>query len=98
MGTLTSALRRASGTCQTKVVGRPPSPIGAKHESLSMKQLATPKIWFVCGSQHLYGPGPLEEVARHAREVAETLDASELQVDYRDGVIKSVAYLLGDDQ
>ncbi len=41
-----------------------------------MQQLATPEIWFVCGSQHLYGPGPLEEVARHAREVAETLDAS----------------------
>ena len=28
-----------------------------------MHQLATPEIWFVCGSQHLYGPGPLEEVA-----------------------------------
>ncbi len=41
-----------------------------------MQQLATPQIWFVCGSQHLYGPGPLEEVSRHAREVAETLDAS----------------------
>ena len=41
-----------------------------------MHQLATPEIWFVCGSQHLYGPGPLEEVARNAREVAETLDAS----------------------
>ncbi len=41
-----------------------------------MQQLATPEIWFVCGSQHLYGPGPLEEVARNAREVAETLDAS----------------------
>ena len=42
-----------------------------------MKNLATPQIWFVCGSQHLYGPGPLEEVSRHAREVAETLNASE---------------------
>jgi L-arabinose isomerase len=41
-----------------------------------MQQLATPEIWFVCGSQHLYGPGPLEEVARNARVVAETLDAS----------------------
>ena len=41
-----------------------------------MHQLATPEIWFVCGSQHLYGPGPLEEVARNAREVAQTLDAS----------------------
>ena len=25
-----------------------------------MKNLATPEIWFVCGSQHLYGPGPLK--------------------------------------
>ncbi len=42
-----------------------------------MKNLATPQIWFVCGSQHLYGPGPLEEVSAHALEVAQTLDASE---------------------
>ena len=41
-----------------------------------MHQLTTPEIWFICGSQHLYGPGPLEEVARNAREVAGTLDAS----------------------
>lgn len=41
-----------------------------------MRELATPRIWFVCGSQHLYGPGPLGEVAGNAREVAETLDAS----------------------
>jgi len=41
-----------------------------------MKNLATPDLWFVCGSQHLYGPGPLEEVARNAREVAGALDAS----------------------
>ena len=42
-----------------------------------MNNLATPQLWFVCGSQHLYGPGPLEEVAAHAREVAQTLNASE---------------------
>jgi len=41
-----------------------------------MHQLTAPEIWFVCGSQHLYGPGPLEEVARHARVIAETLNAS----------------------
>ena len=27
-----------------------------------MINLATPEIWLVCGSQHLYGPGPLEQV------------------------------------
>ena len=39
-------------------------------------QLAPSEIWFVCGSQHLYGPGPLKQVAANAREVAEALDAS----------------------
>ena len=42
-----------------------------------MKLLETPKIWFVCGSQHLYGPGPLKQVAANARKVAEALAASE---------------------
>ncbi|MGY8717929.1 MAG: hypothetical protein ACKVI3_09130, partial [Verrucomicrobiia bacterium] len=31
-----------------------------------MKLLPSPEIWFVCGSQHLYGPGPLKEVAANA--------------------------------
>ena len=35
-----------------------------------MINLATPEVWLVCGSQHLYGPGPLEQVAAHAREIA----------------------------
>ncbi|MFC4454145.1 L-arabinose isomerase [Deinococcus sonorensis] len=41
-----------------------------------MKQLRTPQLWFVCGSQHLYGEGPLREVADHAREIASALNAS----------------------
>jgi len=41
-----------------------------------MKLLATPEIWFVCGSQHLYGPGPLKQVAANATQVAEALAAS----------------------
>jgi L-arabinose isomerase len=41
-----------------------------------IKQLATPEIWFVTGSQHLYGPGPLREVAAHAAEIAAALGAS----------------------
>ena len=36
-----------------------------------MKLLATPEIWFVCGSQHLYGPGPLKQVAENAGKVAD---------------------------
>ncbi len=42
-----------------------------------MKPLASPQIWFVCGSQHLYGPGPLKQVAANARKVAAALAASE---------------------
>jgi L-arabinose isomerase len=34
------------------------------------------EVWFVTGSQHLYGPETLAEVERHAREVAAALDAS----------------------
>jgi L-arabinose isomerase len=41
-----------------------------------MKLLAPSEIWFVCGSQHLYGPGPLKQVAANAREVAGALAAS----------------------
>ncbi len=41
-----------------------------------MKLLATPEIWFVCGSQHLYGPGPLKQVAANAQKVADALAAS----------------------
>ncbi|MCF3650649.1 L-arabinose isomerase [Synoicihabitans lomoniglobus] len=41
-----------------------------------MKSLPSPEIWFVCGSQHLYGPGPLQEVAANAATIAGKLDAS----------------------
>jgi L-arabinose isomerase len=41
-----------------------------------MIDLAAPEIWFVCGSQHLYGPGPLQQVAAHARDVAGALAES----------------------
>ena len=39
-----------------------------------MEQLAHPDIWFVCGSQHLYGERPLEEVAGNAERIAKALD------------------------
>ncbi|OAM88919.1 L-arabinose isomerase [Termitidicoccus mucosus] len=41
-----------------------------------MKNLATPEIWFLCGSQHLYGPGPLKQVAENAQKIAAALGAS----------------------
>lgn len=43
---------------------------------MSLVHLSTPEIWFVCGSQHLYGPGPLQQVAANAQQVADALAAS----------------------
>lgn len=34
------------------------------------------ELWFVTGSQHLYGPDTLEKVAEHSREIAGGLDQS----------------------
>ena len=34
------------------------------------------EVWFVTGSQHLYGPKTLETVAEHSREITGTLDGS----------------------
>src|SRR6266540_4242863 len=34
------------------------------------------EVWFVTGSQHLYGPKTLEQVAEHSREIASQLGAS----------------------
>jgi L-arabinose isomerase len=40
---------------------------------MSLINLSTPEIWFVCGSQHLYGPGPLKQVAANAQAVVDGL-------------------------
>jgi L-arabinose isomerase len=41
-----------------------------------MIDLAGYEVWFVTGSQHLYGPETLEQVAAHSAEIARALDAS----------------------
>lgn len=41
-----------------------------------MIDLKQEEVWFVAGSQHLYGPKTLEQVAEHSREIAGALDAS----------------------
>ncbi len=41
-----------------------------------MHPIASPEIWFVCGAQHLYGPGPLAQVASNAQKIAAGLAAS----------------------
>ena len=48
---------------------------------IDLKQV---EVWFVTGSQHLYGPETLETVAEHAREIAAALDTSaQLPVNVR---------------
>ncbi|HEY9154457.1 MAG TPA: L-arabinose isomerase, partial [Opitutaceae bacterium] len=34
------------------------------------------EVWFVTGSQHLYGPGPLKQVAEHSAEISKALSSS----------------------
>lgn len=38
-----------------------------------MIRLETPEVWLVCGSQHLYGEGPLQQVAEHSSQIADAL-------------------------
>jgi len=40
---------------------------------LDLKQF---EVWFVTGSQHLYGPMTLEKVAEHSKKIAEALNES----------------------
>ena len=49
------------------------------------------EVWFYAGSQHLYGPGPLQEVTDDASRIAAALDASvEIPVTVRyKGVLTS---------
>ena len=41
-----------------------------------MIKLTEYEVWFVTGSQHLYGPKTLEQVAEHSREIASALSDS----------------------
>ena len=43
--------------------------------SAASKPLARFEVWFVTGSQHLYGEEALRAVEEHAGEVAAALDA-----------------------
>jgi len=38
------------------------------------------EVWFVAGSQHLYGPGPLRQVQQNSNTIARGLSAGELPV------------------
>jgi L-arabinose isomerase len=41
-----------------------------------MKPLAKSEVWFVTGSQHLYGPGPLKQVAANSLAIAKGLGSA----------------------
>ena len=43
--------------------------------SLPSSSVKSRELWFVTGSQHLYGPGPLGTVAEHAQSIAAHLTA-----------------------
>ena len=41
-----------------------------------MLNLKRNEVWFVTGSQHLYGPETLKQVAKHSQEIAKALNAT----------------------
>src|SRR6187551_1804359 len=41
-----------------------------------MKNMPTVELWFVVGSQHLYGPEAIKQVGEHARQMTDALNAS----------------------
>jgi len=43
---------------------------------MALPDLKSFEVWFVTGSQHLYGPETLEKVAEHAQKIAVALNAS----------------------
>lgn len=42
-----------------------------------MNNIATLELWFITGSQHLYGEAALKQVAKDAKKIAKALDTSE---------------------
>jgi L-arabinose isomerase len=42
-----------------------------------MKNLDAPEIWYIIGSQHLYGEQTLRQVAAHSRKIVEEFNDSE---------------------
>jgi L-arabinose isomerase len=42
-----------------------------------MKNLEAPEIWYITGSQHLYGEQTLRQVAAHSQKIVEELNDSQ---------------------
>src|SRR5207248_1909468 len=51
--------------------------IGGEEEKSMMIDLKQFDVWFVTGSQHLYGPETIEKVAEHSKEIAQALSHSD---------------------
>ena len=43
---------------------------------MSLPDLKKMEVWFVTGSQHLYGPETLQQVADHSQKIAKAFDQS----------------------
>jgi L-arabinose isomerase len=41
-----------------------------------ISHVAQPEIWFVTGSQHLYGPEAIKQVTANSQQIAQALNAS----------------------
>lgn len=53
-------------------------PTTDRKKTKSMTGLSNYQVWFVTGSQHLYGDEVLKNVARHSQEIARAFDESSL--------------------
>jgi L-arabinose isomerase len=42
-----------------------------------MKNLESPEIWFITGSQHLYGQETIRQVAEHSQQIVAQLNATQ---------------------
>ena len=51
-------------------------PTTDKANNRDMIDLKKLEVWFITGSQHLYGEETLQQVAQHAQQIAQALDAS----------------------
>jgi L-arabinose isomerase len=45
---------------------------------MSLPDLKTFEVWFITGSQHLYGEATLQQVAEHSQKIAEAFDESKV--------------------
>jgi len=47
-----------------------------KTSNMSLPNLKSFEVWFVTGSQHLYGPETLKQVAEHSQKIADSFNKS----------------------